>query len=164
MSKREKGWLLDSIRTQLLPALYEQGFETIEFNAEEQKELRSTMPFGRLRRERGEIVDLAEIVLGRYGEPSFCVDFGSCPSTGFRHEVVGFVSAIQAWSAHLPRHYSLCQLPFLGLPFKVRHWPRKQVKEEEVIALVTKVTAIAVKEIEDALRHDRIGKHVKTWG
>lgn len=163
MSKREKGWLLDSIRTQLLPALYEQGFETIEFNAEEQKELRSTMPFGRLRRERGEIVDLAEIVLGRYGEPSFRVDFGSCPSTGFRHEVVGFVSASQAWSAHLPRHFSLYQIPILRRPFKVWRWPRKQVKEEEVIALVTKVTAIALKEIEDALRYDRIGKYVKIW-
>lgn len=161
---REKRWLMDQIRTQLLPALHGQGFESIALSAEDQKESRSTMPFGRLRRERGELVDLAEIVLGRYGEPCFDVSFGVVPATGFCHQVVGFVPADQAWSGHLPRHYSLCQLPFLGLPFKVRHWPNKQVTEEDVAALVTKVTAIALREIEDVLRHNRIGKHVKIWG
>ena len=165
MSNQERRWLAASIRDQLLPALYARGFESAALTDQEKKgELPTAYPFGRLRRARGSGIDVAEIQLARHGLPAFRISTGVVPSGGIEHPAVGHVPAEQVWSAHLPRHFVLYQVPFLQRWFSLWHWPRRQVAQSDVTALVENVTADVVPEIEDALREGRCGKHVKLMG
>lgn len=163
MGKEERRWLVKSIREVLLPALHAQGFETVALTEEEKRGLHAVYPFGRLRRSRGTVFDVIEILMEKYGHPSFGISAGVVPLTGIDH-VLGHVPAKDVWSSYLPQHYALYGIPFIGRGFSLWHWPGRKVSASDIQALVADTTRSVIPEIENALRNGKCGRHVWKFG
>jgi hypothetical protein len=165
MHKGKRRWMVAAIHKHLLPTLHGIGFETVPLTADENKgQIRQVYPFGRLRRAREGVLDVAEIAMDTYGRPAFRVDAGTVCAAGVLDTVAGPVPYEQVWSGYLPTSYGLYQVPWLLRKFRVVKWPWEEVSEQDVNELVQKVAEFAPREIDDVLVRGRIGPHIRKWG
>jgi hypothetical protein len=130
---------------------------------ENQGEIRQGYPFGRLRRARGDVFDLVEIVMDKYGGPAFSMCAGTVSEAGFLHPAVGHVPADRVWASHLSTGYGVYQVPWLLKQFRMARWPWQEVTESDIDNMVAKIAAFAPREIDSALLGGRIGPHIRKW-
>jgi hypothetical protein len=94
--------LLGILRERLIPVILERGFQQIAIS-DGSGELRSSFPFGYMRRLKGSDFELLEIQLDKHGGAKFVLNFGVVPPEGadvpWRHfeQTETRVSALPEW-------------------------------------------------------------------
>lgn len=126
---------------------------------ESRSELRTAFPFGRLRREGTEGLEMVEIQLEKYGRPAFRLVFGVAPPSGIS-TALGHVAQQDIWAPYLDEYYVLYRRPLLRKWFSVWHWPGRSVNESDYDELVKSVVEL-IPEVEQALKNGKRGPHVR---
>ena len=171
-------WMLNAVKNELVPRLGEQEFERVFLKGEEKKQLEQFYPFGKFQRFRGDVVDILEIQFPQYGYPEFRIGAGTVAKSGYEHQIFGYIAAKDVWVGYLIPYYSFYAIPFTGRWFSVPFYSFRKLNEEDfsayVVALcgcalasgsyVRKISAALVNEINEALIHDRRGKHTRKCG
>lgn len=162
MADPSRQWLIDALRTRLLPALEGQGFVQHPLVGEDARstEIRTSFPLGQSRRARAGGHDLVEIQLDR--RPAFRLNLGVAPDAGILH-AAGPVARDQIWVHYLPRYFELYQHPLFRRWFAMGRWSRAGAKAEDYAALVDRAVAL-LPEIDQTLAAGKPGPHVRAVG
>jgi hypothetical protein len=163
MSK-ERRWLREAIRLQLIPQLVERGFELGPFPTSKlgspDREFLVSFPFGRLRRRVAAGFEQIEIQLAPYNAAAFRLNLGVVPAGGVEG-VLGHIAAEDAGVHSLPEYFALYSCPRFSLNFAVRcwWWSRRERTEDDYRALVAYVVGL-LPEVDQALGDGKIGPHI----
>lgn len=163
--RKERRWLVEAIRSQLIPEFLARGFELAPFPRAKQgptdREFLASFPFGRLRRSVEHGFEQIEIQLAPRSRAAFRLNFGLIPSGGVKG-VLGHIAADDAGVHSLPERFALYSCPFFSLNFSVRRWlwSRREGTEDEYRALVARVVEL-LPEVDDALRNGKVGRHIR---
>jgi hypothetical protein len=163
--KKERCWLMEAIRSQLLPEFLARGFVLTPLPRAEQgptdREFLVSFPFGRLRRSVDHGFEQVEIQLAPRGRAAFRLNFGLIPTGGVKGGL-GHIVVDDAGVHSLPERFALYSCPFFSMNFSVRRWmwSKRERTEDEYRALVARVVDL-LPEIEDALRNAKIGPHIR---
>ena len=162
---KERRWLIEAIRLQLLPLFLARGFELVSLPKSKQgtndREFLASFPFGRLRRRIETGFEQVEIQLAPHSRAAFRLNLGIVPAGGV-DGVLGRISADDAGVHALPKYFTLYSCPFFSLNFSVHRWvwSRRQRTEDEYRALVARVESL-LPEVDGALRNGKIGPHIR---
>ena len=159
--RRLRRWLLANLRSILVPELVRRGFEVVPLDDADAKspEMRSALPFGRLRRAGPNGVELVEIQLDKHGWPAFRLNFGNVPLEGIQGRV-GWIEARDVSVHYLTRHYGLYHSRFFASWFAVSNWIGRAETEADYKALMQDVIAL-LPEVEATLATGVPGRHVR---
>ncbi len=160
-SKQARRWLIDSLRKNLLPVLLEQGFVVapLVHRGPIDRELVLQLPLGRLRRPRGDSIDLIEIELAPYPRPAFRISAGAAPKEGVA-TFTGRWAAEDTYVGWLNESFQMTPGARVRTYFSKRHWPWQTRVQSDYEQLVLHVVGF-VPELELALREGRLGPHVR---
>lgn len=163
--KKERRWLVEAVRSQLIPEFLARGFELAPFSRAKQgatdREFVVSFPFGRLRRSVDRGFEQVEIQLAPHGRAAFRLNLGLIPFGGVEG-ILGHIAADDAGVHALPERFTLYSCPFFSLNFSVRRWmwSRRERTEDEYRALVARVVEL-LPEVDDALRNGKVGRHIR---
>jgi hypothetical protein len=172
-AKRRKDLLVESVRTHLLPALTQRGFEAAQLVHGEPAERKSVgiFPFGLLRRARSDGgVDLVEIQFMTYQRAAFRINACAVPKEGMM-TAFGHQTAEELFAGGLHDHFETHARPWLrpalrvlrveplGEWFSVWHWPLRSPKVN-YDKLAIRVVHI-LPELELALSEGKLGPHIR---
>jgi hypothetical protein len=175
---RRKDLLVESVRTHLLPALTQRGFEDAQLEHKDQAERKTagTFPFGLLRRARPDGgLDLVEIQFMTYQRPAFRINATAAPKEGMMtaggHRTAGelqagglhdhFETHARPWLRLGLRALGLESLgAWLGAWFSVSHLPLRSPTRADYDKLAIRVVGI-LPELELALREGNLGPHMR---
>ena len=157
-------WMLKAVKNELVPRLGEQDFERMFLKGEEKKQLEQFYPFGKFQRFRGNVIDILEIRFPQYGYPEFRISAGMVAKSGYEHQIFGHIAAKDVWVGYLIPYYSFYAIPFTGRWFSVPFYSFRKLDEGDFSSYVRKISAALVNEINEALIHDRRGKHTRKCG
>jgi len=171
--KRRKDLLVESVRTHLLPALIQRGFEAalrVHGNPAERKSV-GIFPFGLLRRARPDGgVDLVEIQFMTYQRAAFRINACAVPKEGMM-TAGGHRTAEELFAGGLHDHFETHARPWLrpalrvlrveplGEWFSVWSWPLRSPKGD-FDKLALRVVGV-LSELELALRDGQLGPHIR---
>jgi hypothetical protein len=152
--KLQRRWLRAHVKQWVIPEFEKLGFALTPVI----EEMKSGLPFGTLRRARGEVIDVVELdFYYPQGHAGFRIFLASMPSgpwmfqgETFRNEDVPI-----GW---LPESY---EMPRGMKWFKVKRWPWSPAPVEEDYERLAKWVASMVPEAEAALTSGRCGPHVR---
>lgn len=173
-TKERREWLIQSIRTHLLPALTKQGFEVapLVHRSPVDREFEESFPeWGRLIRATESGIDLVEIQLATRRRAAFRINAGVVPKEGIitltghhpaEEVAVHWLDQYFETHAHPWLRSSLraLRLEPLGTWFSVWHWPYRSPTQSDYDKLVLRVADL-VPEVELALREGKLGQHVR---
>ncbi len=164
MANPSRQWLIQSLRTRLIPALEQRGFSCMPLAGEDARsgEIRTTFPLGRLCRPTPAGLDLVEIQLDKRGRPAFRLNIGMALAGGIQH-AAGHVAQRDIWVHYLDRYFTMYQRPWFRQWFTVSRWSREPETAARYDALVDKAVAL-VPEIDQALTSGRPGPHLRAVG
>lgn len=163
--KKERRWLIDSIRNQMLPEFARRDFEIVKLHSSEQhpidRELIASLPFGLLRRRTDRGIEQIEINLSAHGRAAFNINIGIVPDTGIESST-GYVEPERVLVTWLDCYFVLCARRRFFAPFSVRHpwWSRLPITEADYEQLVDRVVAL-LPEVDQALSNKKIGPHIR---
>lgn len=161
MTNPNRRWLVDAIRSDLIPAFESRDFLVVPFPTASDRELRLHHPFGRLRRVTPAGFDIAEIRLVGRAQPHFSVSFGAVPATGIRGLLGESISAEDVLVHWLSTVGSLYEDPKRQRGFAIRRWFWQAAPTDaDYLALVRGVVPL-LEEIEQFLRVQAVGPHVR---
>jgi hypothetical protein len=173
-ARRRKDLLVNSVRTHLMPALIQRGFEALPAAEEiEDRKNKGTFPFGRLRRVRPDgRVDQVQIEFSTYARSAFRINACAIPKEGMMTDG-GHKTAeecLELGVHDLETHARPWLRPMLGALridpvgqwFSVWHWPFLSPKEGEYERLALRAVAI-LPELEFALRDGKLGPHIRRF-
>jgi hypothetical protein len=147
----------------LVPRFVARGFRQVPLSPEEKKsELGTAFPFGKLRRELGQVVHLVDIQLAPHDEAAFRVAAGVAPVDGIDHEIAGRILTVDLFASQLRTHW--VAKPRFGNWFAVGRWSRRSIGAKEIERFVAEKSDLVVPEVEAALMEARTGKHLKRYG
>jgi hypothetical protein len=162
MANPHNKWLHKNIVNILIPALQDMGFEWKKQGSAKEvgREIVLGLPFGDMRRRRGDVVDIVQISLRKRDRSFFKIRAGSCPQEGARGYLTGKYYAVddirvgdwgESWVlVPNPRSFR-----YFGFRFK---WLRN-LTEDDYERLVRRVASY-LSEIEDALVLGKAGPHM----
>lgn len=164
--KERRDWLIQSLRTHLLPVLTEQGFTAAPAVAPGHsdpvdRELALALPLGRLVRHRERGVDLIEIDFHKYRRTAFRIAAGVAPKEGLM-TVTGHWAAEDVYVGWLNEFYVMYALPRWQVSFFAWHWPYQSPTQGDYEKLARRVVRF-VPELELALQQGRLGSHVRRF-
>jgi hypothetical protein len=164
--KQRRDWLIQSLRTHLLPVLIEQGFAVAPAVATGRsgpvdRELALALPLGRLVRHRERGVDLIEIDFRKYRRAAFRIAAGVAPTEGLM-TVTGHWAAEDVYVGWLNEFYVMYALPRWQVPFFAWHWTYQSPIQGNYEKLAQRVAGF-VPELELALREGGLGPHVRRF-
>ena len=165
MADSSRKMLRNGIKSQLLPALAERGFEMIPTTGADaaSRELRVYFPFGRHRRigANGRF-ELVEIQLNKYSA-SFRLNVGIVPAGEFV-SYWGNVASADAWTDHLNVHYGIYRWPRFAKWFSLwaQRWrdPRKPAVQGDYEELARRVAQL-LPEVDRYFADGVAGKHFR---
>jgi hypothetical protein len=174
-AKRRRAFLEECVRTHLVPAFIEQGFRVAlprtSPEATDPKSAGSFPSWGRFIRDRGSLLDKAEIQFSTYGRAAFRINACAIPKNGMM-TAGGHRTAQEIDAGGLHDHFETHARPWLrpalkalrveplGAWFSVWHWPFLSPAQSEYEKLALRVAAL-VPEIDLALREDKLGPHLR---
>lgn len=162
---RERHWLVNAIRSQLIPQFIARGFKLEPFPKSKgearDREVVLAFPFGRLRRSVASGFEQVEIQLAPRGRAAFRLNFGLIPTDGI-DGILGHIVADKVTVHSLSERFALYSCPRFSLNFLVRRWiwSKRERTEDEYRALVARVVDL-LPEVEDALKGGKIGRHIR---
>ncbi|HEX2593156.1 MAG TPA: hypothetical protein VHL34_16770 [Rhizomicrobium sp.] len=142
------------------------GFEVVPSAGDDARgEIRAAFPFGRLRRNGPEGLELVEIQLHKRRAAAFRLNIGIAPPEGVDHFTGQHIAQEDIWVGYLDHFYELYRSPMFRIWFAVRRWSwsKRAVTEGDCGALVDEVIGF-LPEVEQALREGRAGPHVRRIG
>jgi hypothetical protein len=171
-AKRRKDLLVESVRTHLLPALIQRGFEAARLVYVDPVDPKSvgTFSFGLLRRARPDGGLDLEIQFMTYQRAAFRINACAVPKGGMM-TVGGHQTAEELFAGGLHDHFETRARPWvrpalrvlrlepLGEWFSVWHWPLRSPKAD-YDKLAMRVAGI-LPELELALRDGKLGPHMR---
>jgi len=174
-AKRRRGLLEDSVRTHLVPALIQRGFEPApraRRGPVDRKAMGSFPSWGRLIRVREPAVDQVEIQFSTYGRAAFRVNACAVPKEGMITPE-GHKSAEEclALGVHdLETHARPWLRPTLralriepvGQWFSMWHWPLRSPLKADYDKLALRAVDL-LPEVELALREGKLGPHMRRF-
>lgn len=171
--KEHRDWLIQSVRTHLLPVLIEQGFAVAPLVHRDpvDREYELSFPsWGRLIRIRGSGVDLVEIQLATYRRAAFRISAGVVPRNGLSTPT-GHQPAEELAVHWLNEYFETHARPWLrpglravgleplGAWFSVHRLYRPRT-QSDYDKLAFRVAGL-VPELELALREGKLGPHMR---
>ena len=172
--KQHRQWLIESVRTHLLPAFVEHGFDVAPHVSRglADRDFLLALPLGRLIRHRmPDLVDLAEIEFAPHGAPAFQVIAGTAPKEGLM-TFSGHWAAEDLYAGWLDECFVTHARPWLrfvgsalgaedlGAWFSVWYAPWQTPASTDYERLALRVAGYQP-EIEVALRGGRLGPHLR---
>lgn len=161
---QRRRWLVDAIRTTLIPEFIRRGFEVHLYSKQDgvDRELISSLPFGFLRRscERG--IEQIEIQLDpREYDAAFSLNIGVVPIGGLE-SLRGHIAAEDVFVTWLDEFFVLYSRPGSSRPFAVRRkwWQTKETSHADYQTLINEVILL-IPEVEQVLRLTSIGPHIR---
>lgn len=162
MANLHSKWLHKNIVSILIPALQDMGFEWKKQGTAKEvgREIVLGLPFGDMRRRRGDVVDIVQINLRKRDRSFFVISAGSCPLEGAREYLRGMHVPLNEMKVdYLEKSWTLKPNPrsfrFFGFRLK---WLRN-LSEADYERLVRRVASY-VPEIQDALVIGKAGPHM----
>jgi hypothetical protein len=155
-------WLIQSIRTHLLPAFANRGFHAAPRvnRGPVDPEAAVTFPdWGRFIRARNSAVDLIEVQLAQYGGAAFRINMGVAPGSGMM-TLTGHWAAQDILVHWLDQFLEVYAIPRWRVWFSMRprlYRSRTQTDYDELALRVAQL----VPELDIALQEDREGPHVR---
>lgn len=172
--RKHRDFLLESVRTYLLPAFVQQGFvvtSRTQTDAVDRKSM-GIFPFGELRRARPDGgIDLVEIQFMTYQRAAFRINAGPVPKDGMM-TLGGRRSAEELDAGELHDHFETHARPWLrpglralgleplGQWFSLCLWRFRSPKKAAYDKLALRVAGF-LPEIELALRDAKLGPHIR---
>ena len=156
-----RSWLVESLRTHLLPLLMQQGFALAPLagHGPADREFVQSLPFGRLRRIReGGAVDLVEIEFARYRRAAFRVSAGVAPREGLM-TLTGHLAAEDAHVGWLNEYFTMYDSTWRRKWFSVSHWPYQSLVQGDYEKPALRAASF-LPELELGLREGKLGPHV----
>jgi hypothetical protein len=148
--------LIDALRRQLVPALEQRGYATVDLSdAERRTEIGAAFPFGRLRRRTPNGFDLVEIQLDKYGHPAFRLNVGKVPGDGIQHGL-SHIAAEDVWVHYLDHFATLYAGRFLRRWFRM---PRDATREDMDSLVARSVTLLS--QVDEYLASGRCGRNLR---
>jgi hypothetical protein len=167
MANKERRWLIESLEALLLPELERRGFRKVPLTAEEARsEIRVGFPFGRLRREGPDRLEIVEIQLDKRRAPVFRINLGVAPPGGIEHPVTGHVAQEDIWTGYLGRCWQVYPAKWLPKLTPLARWfsvrrPREaeptRADYEELVGRVVELLPL----IERLFREGKPGAHMR---
>ena len=159
--KKDRDFLIQSIRTHLLPAISRQGFRVAPElrRGPTDRESTLTFPFGHFVRARGEGVDSVEIQLAPYRRAAFRISAGVAPKEGMM-TLTGNWPAEQVCVHWLNEFFVMCPSPRWRTWFSLRFWWLRTPFQSDYDKLALRVAGF-LPEIELALRDRKLGPHMR---
>jgi len=159
--RQRRDWLVESIRTYLLPALVDRGFEAAPRlnRGLVDREYTVSLPLGRLLRERESRLELAEIQFAPYGRAAFRINAGVPPKEGIA-TFTGRLAPEELDAGGLPYHFEMYAWPRWSIWFSVWRWPGRSLSQANYDKLAIRVASF-VPELELALREGSLGPHIR---
>lgn len=163
-SETPKSWLRASLQTFLLPEFVQRGFTVVPLNEDDarSRELRSTFPFGRLRRQGQKGLEVVELQLDKHGSAAFRLNIGIAPPGGVDH-VAGHIPQEDVWVHYLERYFEMYRFPLIRRWFSVWRLPGSSPNRAAYDSLAKSIVDL-IPEIEVALRDGIPGKHMRLVG
>jgi hypothetical protein len=161
-TKGHRGWLIESVRTHLLPALVEYGFEVsppAHSGPVDRESVLSFPDWGRLIRGRESGVDLIEIQLAPRRRAAFRINAGVAPKEGI-DTPTGHWSGQDVLVHWLYDYFEMYSLPRWRIWFSVRNPLYRSRTPSDYDQLIIRVTRL-IPEVESALREGRLGPHMR---
>jgi len=154
--------LVNEVRIRLGDKFLACGFSFTSLQPSEQnRELKTAFPLGRLKRTRGDQLDLVEFQFDKHGKPRFVINFGIAPSQG----------VLLPWGVHLDQH----ALDVAALPEAYRlysstcfsrwfqsgfFWP----KSERSMLRIVDQSVLFANEIFTWFENQTVGRHMRKFG
>jgi hypothetical protein len=164
--RRHRKFLLESVRTHILPVLIERGFVLAPktYEGPVDREFVQAFPLGFLRRARPDgRVDLVEIQFASYGGAAFRINACGVPKDGMM-TLGGHRTAEKLDAGGLHDHFEMYASPRLWAWgwgwFSLRFWLFRKPVQAEYDELALRVAGF-LPEIDLALREDRLGPHMR---
>jgi hypothetical protein len=163
--KKERRWLVNAIRAQLLPEFTRHGFEIVPLPKTKygptDREFVANHPFGLLRRQCARGFEQVEIHLASREGAAFSLGIGVIPIAGIQG-IFGHIAADEALVTWLEEFFILYSRPRSFKPFAVRRWrwSKREVSEIDYQALVGQVVEL-LPEVEQALSQGKAGPHIR---
>jgi len=166
--KKERRWLVNAIRGDLLPEFAHRGFEVLPLPRAKlgvsDREFITAFPFGRLRRTGKRGLDQVEIQLAPRGRAAFRLNIGVIPPDGVSNVIQ---HKEEHWPAEelmvgwwLEETFSLYSCPVFLSWFAVRRIFGAETVEDDYKKLIMRVVRL-LPEIEAALDGGRQGPHLR---
>jgi hypothetical protein len=154
--------LLREVRDRLSKVFVEKGFSAAPLRPDELgTQLEQAFPLGRLRRRRGDELDIVELQFDAHGQPEFVINFGTAPKEGVTMSWGFHMDQESACVSGLPDGYRLYSSSFRKRWFKLGLFSSKD--ERAIRRLVDKAVLLS-EEIDDWFESRTVGRHVKFAG
>jgi len=160
--KERRDWLIQSLRTYLLPALINRGFEVVppETRGPVDREFLLIFPsWGRMIRARESRVDLFEIQLAPYRRAAFRINAGVAPEEGIT-TLTGHWPAEDVLVHWLNEFLEMYACPRWRIWFSGRRLLYRSSTQGDYDKLAIKVAGL-VPELDLALREGKLGPHMR---
>ena len=166
--KKERRWLINSIRSRLLPSFIQRGFEPVPIpkskDGASDREGIASMPLGFLRKKIEHGFEQADVHLSGNGRASFTISFGVVPDAGME-SAFGHIEAEYVYTTWLKEYFVLCARRRFFKPFAARRpwWSRREFTAADYDQLVDRVIAL-LPEVDEALKGRKVGLHIRRCG
>jgi hypothetical protein len=160
--KECRDWLIQSLRTHLLPVLIKQGFEAappVHRGPVDREVVLGFPSWGRLIRARESGVDLIEIQFARYRRAAFRINVGVAPKEGMM-TLTGHWRAEDVHVHWLNEFFEMYALSRWRIWFSVRHLLYRSRTQGDYDKLALRVAGL-VPELEAVLREGKLGPHMR---
>jgi hypothetical protein len=167
MARNETKWLIESLEDPLVAELKRRGFRQVPLTPEEARsEIRVGFPFGRLRREGPNGLEIVQIQLDKRRAPVFRITVGVAPPGGIEHPVTGHVAQDDIWAGYLRRYWQVYpakwmpKLTPLARWFAVRRPKGAKPTKADYEELVGRAMGL-LPHIERVFREGKPGPHIR---
>lgn len=160
--ERLRSILEADLRTRLTNVFIQKGFFVAPLPPEESNsELKMAFPLGRLKRLRGEDLDIIEFQFDKHGRPRFVINFGTVPRGGVSLPWGGYLDRDEADVSSFFDAYRLFSSPLRSGWFAPGWLSTKS--DQTVRRLVDKAIRLSG-EVNHWFESGTVGKHMKPFG
>jgi hypothetical protein len=161
-TRTHRQFLLESVRTHILPVLLQQGFAVAPGHSSGPVDRKSVgvLPFGLLRRARPDGgLDLVEIQFMTYQRPAFRINVCPVPKEGLM-TVAGPRATEELEAGGLHNHFEMYAYPRWWIFFSLFLWRLRTPRQSDYERLALRVAGY-LPEVELALREGKLGPHMR---
>lgn len=160
-AKSLKSVLLRDVRDRLSKVFVEKGFSFVPLPPDElSSELKQAFPLGRLKRRRGNGLDVIEFQFDKYGGPKFVINFGVVPEDG----------VTLPWGIHLDQNIADVSALFesyrlYSSSMRTRWFTLGlfSSKNEQSITRIVDNAIMLSSEINDWFESKSVGRHIRAF-
>jgi hypothetical protein len=160
--RKHRDFLLQSVRTHILPIFIQQGFAVTPrvHSGPVDRKSADVFPFELLRRARADGgVDLVEVQFMTYQRAAFRINVCAVPKDGIM-TLGGHRTAEELHAGGLHDHFEMYAYPRWRIWFSLRFWRFRTPVQSDYDKLALRVAAF-LPEVELALRDGNLGPHIR---